>query len=964
MNKKRVNIIILFVYVITTIIGTISYRSGIINPLEQIGLEDIADFCNDDKGNTYLLNNSGYEMVRMNEKNQADLVISGSEEKDDSFMRALHVACDNDGNIYIHQRLASDQALSWIGKENIQVFDKNGDYIKTLDEVVYDTPVLSSPLVNLQCYGGEIYAISKMDNHIEVKDINNDKTVTYELDNAGKVVKSACIDGSILYISTLDGRILKIHENGLEVLWDIKNGQDDSIVLGEITANEKGDVFVCDISNGTILKYVDNQFEPYYEYDGLLYGVDCSYNELFSSSSSIIRNGEEYEALEPILSMKVRSVVCYITYVIAALCLVYIGYLLIVLLLNAKNQMVRLISSFVVVIAVITGCVSTIIAKEFRTTLKDNFVEQAMHTAKLVNQLMDGDAFSRLRSVSDFYSEDYIKIKNVVDTVILDEGIPNDMYLIMYTLEGKEDVVVRYALEEVQGCNYPYIWSDGVDEQTVYKTKKTFLLSDATDSEGDFLCVYSPITNSKGDVVGVIEVGTDSTIFNNVVYEKIQTIIISIVVFSIVTLLILLEVIEFLEAKKQLCIEKVKKGLSKVPLKLYRIIVFLVFFITNITTPFLSIYSLSLSNSYSEMLHIPAEILAAVPISAEVLFGAIFSMLGGSIILKIGKRKSGIIGAIMFTVGLAIRFLWPDLIILTIGNALQGAGWGIVLLIINSFIAAEEDEKLQENGFSDYNIGLQNGINSGIVLGGFLLTFSSYKGILVLVSIISAFVFLLVYRYIFDGPKEKEAVSEDKNVFQDYISFIFNPKILVYFLCIVVPVIAASYYLNFLYPILADRLGMSESFIGYSYLLNGLVIICFGNLIVNVMSKFFNKRILLMLSSLIYLVTFMLIGVLNNITALLISLVLIAISDSFGYVAQSTFYTDLKETEDFGYEKAMGVYSLFENLSQSAGSFIFGYILTVGVKVGMCAYGIVIGVCGVLFAIYMKSVERKKHNEN
>lgn len=151
---------------------------------------------------------------------------------------------------------------------------------------------------------------------------------------------------------------------------------------------------------------------------------------------------------------------------------------------------------------------------------------------------------------------------------------------------------------------------------------------------------------------------------------------------------------------------------------------------------------------------------------------------------------------------------------------------------------------------------------------------------------------------------------------------------------------------------------MSENNIGYSYLINGIVIICFGNLIENFMSRLFNRKVLLLIASLLYLVTFAIVGLLNSISALLISLILLGVSDSFGYVVQSTFYTELEETKKFGYEKAMGVYSLFENLSQSAGSFIFGYILTIGVKVGMIAYGIIIGACAVLFVMVVVLIDK------
>lgn len=74
-------------------------------------------------------------------------------------------------------------------------------------------------------------------------------------------------------------------------------------------------------------------------------------------------------------------------------------------------------------------------------------------------------------------------------------------------------------------------------------------------------------------------------------------------------------------------------------MEIFRFIVFLVFFFTNLTCAILPIYAMKISEKMSVQGLSPA-MLAAVPISAEVLSGAIFSALGGKVIHKLGAKRS------------------------------------------------------------------------------------------------------------------------------------------------------------------------------------------------------------------------------------------------------------------------------------------------------------------------------------
>lgn len=177
--------------------------------------------------------------------------------------------------------------------------------------------------------------------------------------------------------------------------------------------------------------------------------------------------------------------------------------------------------------------------------------------------------------------------------------------------------------------------------------------------------------------------------------------------------------------------------------------------------------------------------------------------------------------------------------------------------------------------------------------------------------------------------------------------------------CGLIPVVAGGYFLAYLYPILGDELGLSETNVGYSYLINGICIICFGNVLTQALTRRLQKKGALALSAALYALAFVLYAVYPNVSVLLLTLVLLGISDSFGLPAQSNYFTDLKEVHEYGYDKAMGVYSLFENMAQVFGSFIFGVIYMYGVEKGLLCAGAVILAAAVLFLFFAQGEKKE-----
>ena len=180
--------------------------------------------------------------------------------------------------------------------------------------------------------------------------------------------------------------------------------------------------------------------------------------------------------------------------------------------------------------------------------------------------------------------------------------------------------------------------------------------------------------------------------------------------------------------------------------------------------------------------------------------------------------------------------------------------------------------------------------------------------------------------------------------------FLLSPNILVFFLMLVVPVLICSYFLIYLYPIIGTRWGLSETNIGYSFLLNGLCVMTMSTVMTNLFTKWKKKRLGLTLSALLYALAFSLVALFHSVPALLAALIILGFSDSFGLPLQTSFYTDQKEVVRFGVDRSLGIYSLFENVSQALGPFVFSWALVVGVSQGLY---VIAGVIAILAGTFL-----------
>jgi len=931
----------------------------------------------DNLGNKIIIDSSGNRLLKVNSESGLEFLVNGKKKSDRGFYEARKAITDKDNNIYVLNILKEDGSYR-INREEIIKYSPAGKYLGVVFAVDHEEPLLVGKIIGLYNADGKLAYIMNEDDYFTVYNEDNTALMTCKSVGTRYMTVSYAIDPKTndIYYSTKKGFIYKYNSDGEDQVIFDANQQDYLSIPRELSLDSEGNLYFTDIGLRTVsmispegeLSHVIYE-EPVGEdiADKYIYYYCDATNGIITVSSDYIAyldNGEIIAetgwSLSSGLLMKVFSVWGAV--------LVFAAILLYWLIKGANFVLFKgpTIAKFAT--GIISGVIGItclfllIILPDFKELLLDSILERAQVISDIAIKQLPFEEFKSLDSTDDFMSDEYIAVRDSINGVFLDssESI-SDFYCVLYTIRDNV-ITCSYSLQEDSGAIYPYDWPyEGSDEQWIVENKEGLVYRGLSSSEGTFLFVLNPILDESDEVIGLIEVGVDLNSINKETNMLIYDLFLNIVVISVVIVLIAWEIIVFVQGRKdykKLRATMQDRNMIQIPSDLMRILVFGIFFITNMTTSFLPIYAMNIAQN-SSLTMILKEVLAAIPISAEVLFGAIFSVLGTRLIFIFGNKKTAILGSSLFTAGLFIRFLLPNIWILTLGNAIMGTGWGILLLIVNTVIASgTEDEK--NKGFAGYSAAALNGVNCGIVFGGFLINWLSYSLIFLFATVLSILVFIHVVSHLNKANYSLESIKGEKGEKQmSFWKFITSKGVLGYFMMIVVPVISCGYFLNYMFPILGYEYGLSETNIGYSYLINGLCVICLSNTLTKKLSKLINKANSLVLSSLIYAAAFVCVAYFENIYALLAVLILLGISDSFGLPMQTSYYTDLDAVKQYGYERAMGIYSLFENIAQTGGSYVFSCVLLAGVKTGLYIVVAIIVTLTLLFG-FLNLVRNRK----
>ncbi len=954
---------ILLLLLLVSLLGWFLYNNvnwiGI-NPFSKYAYDNVSSATKDSDGYTYVIADSGSEILKISGDGKLVMIISG---KKAGFAGATHISCGGDKKLYVHTVEYSTGVR--ISEERIICIDpENGNPVKSLKYIPRDINAMMQDFAGFVPTEDGMLFILKEFSGLCIYDQKNKLVKRFDFESAGQEVITASYDvasdticystySGCLYTRTGDGEAVKRYDS---------ESVNESIPQDICLYN--GVIYMADVGKKNIFCFPLKDFNQYTVEE------DCDIEEreiaavvsagtggvtVVSESSVFDVNDDAIVMQEkPVLSDKVALMasIVWIAIILSALIWLYLLVLLIRYLISHSTFGTKL------ALGIIVGVFA--VAALFLGTVFPGFTEQFENEIYSKEQLASKTALEaigplnllELGSPSDADTPEYAYVRETARDIFF-SGEINDFYCMIYMKVG-DHVRVVYTLEDFY-YGYP---SEYVPEDLEGFEVGVFRKGKSTSSQGTYLFVQLPFADAEGNVAGFVEVGTDTDDITRKNNLLLRGLVVNILAMIVIVVLFMVELVSFLHAKREddrLREEGIKPEI--VQPELYRFVVFLVFFFTNLTCAILPIYSLKMASNMS-LFGISSEILSAIPISAEVFAGAVFSAIGGKIIRKIGNKKAIALSSFLFTAGLALRIV-PNLFTLTLGALVLGSGWGIQLLMVNVMIATlPEAEK--DKGYSHYNVASLAGANSAIVLGGFLVQWIDYSVLFIINALGSVALYYVSRKYLADVVFDEEKSGAQKDKGKSVLKFIFKPRVIIFFVFMLTPLLIAGYFLYYMFPIIGSEWGISDTYIGYLLVVCGLFSVVFGGKTTEFFSKGKRKSLGLFCAALLYAVGFYVVAKEQNLQSLLAALGLIGIADSFGIPLLSNYYTDLKEVSEFGYDKAFGIYSLFENTAQSLGSFAFGSVLVVGVEKGLKIMLIVLLAMALVFFVSSLSIIKTK----
>ena len=597
----------------------------------------------------------------------------------------------------------------------------------------------------------------------------------------------------------------------------------------------------------------------------------------------------------------------------------------------------------------ITVGVSYVIFENCNSRFVKEAGEKLANVGYLIGEHVDKTYLEEISSPDDYGTAEYQKLDQRVEEVLQNSvNAPGQMYCVIYKV--KNDVVCEvYRDDMLHGVMYPMAgkYAGSIEERIAaeddYDVCYEFALS-----EGTYMYALVPVYNEKHQAIAFIEAGMDYAAFESET-KSLYTKVLMLTVMAVIIVMLLFT--ELMQTGRAICLkrESRREGGFCRP-ELIRPIAFLFFVIANMSTAFLPIYGMKL---WDESFPMQAEVAAALPLSAEMLFAAAAAFLCGYLIRRIGVKATCIAGAGAYIAGNLISAFAPNLWLLILANSVCGIGSGFLTIGLNTWAAAYEEEAMQNKGFIHINAAYLAGLNCGTVIGS--LIWENFGVAAVYFAAAGGAAVIILFSLWMIGKIRVVPEETDKGE-GGRLKELFTPSVVRFFLCITVPYLVCTAFLEYFFPIEAEKNGLSATHISMAFLLSGLISIYIGSSLAEPITEKLGVKKAMVLASFIYGAALFYLVLNPTIWSCYVVVVLFAIADSFGLSAQSVYFSSMREVKRVGQSKALGVNSTVESITSACGSLIFGAALLLGTRKGIFVIALVFVI---LMAVFMIG-EREK----
>jgi methyl-accepting chemotaxis protein len=189
-------------------------------------------------------------------------------------------------------------------------------------------------------------------------------------------------------------------------------------------------------------------------------------------------------------------------------------------------KILKMMLSILLSISVILVSVNLIMFEKFETKMKDSVTKCAIE----LNKSIDADKISKI--IKD-KSKDSVEYQDTLDSMILakSESIARNFYVLIKTQEKEAKFLLDVSVDSSEFLK-DYTMDSEMEE--AFKGKVTVSDESLTDDYGTYISACVPIKNSLGEVIAIIGVDVDTSMFESIRSDLTKILIITIILLSIV----------------------------------------------------------------------------------------------------------------------------------------------------------------------------------------------------------------------------------------------------------------------------------------------------------------------------------------------------------------------------------------------------------------------------------------------
>lgn len=910
---------------------------------------------------------------------EVERIIHGAAPTGDTFYSAENIEIAENGDIYVQETGWSPNGFS-LDYESILRYSSKGECLGVCYETDYSQLYTDKHRIfGMDVTGGSLYFVTADEEGFSLHRLalpggEEENLFHWEMNQAYTMIQDFVIDPGNSQVYAIDKRgrlyLAKPEEPGFLLLYDAAENPDaagEKSVLYRGALGADGTLYVTDIAAGRLLA-----FSPETGYQaqtvlkgGQMWSVSCSLEADGSERLSFVADGKVHTAktdglgqsdefsYEKSTTYLAREALYDVALVALALAVFALALRIAAVLLTLSYSNTRKISILVTAtVLAVSGIIVYGLMGQFHAIYRDELLTKLSMAAQIVENDIDASVLSDIERPENYMNESYQKLWSSMETV-LDKSYEysQDMYCNILRYDGETGYAVVY-LDNSIGTFYPLTDVETEQVRQVYETGMT-VGSDVQSETGSYIYVMLPILDGRGQVTGVVSVGTLSSVLEGKIDEMTGRIAVAMIMIVLVIMFLCGEALSFFELREKAG-QKANGEKKGIPMHIVRLSVFVTFLAFNMATSFLPVYILRFVRAD---MAIPSALAGSLPMTLNLMAIGLTSVICPGLMKRMGFRNLAAASGLFALCGdLMMAFCFQYGMVVA-GLILNGIGVGLITNSIHIFIASIADE--EQDGFSIFNAASLSGINCGMLFGSALAERMDQGNVYFVSAAVWAFVILIFFLI---GGRFTLKEREEEQGHGGMLRFIASPSILKFMLCVQVPYIIINSFTYYYVPIYGSEHDLSENMISLLIILCSLCSVYLSVTVTNYVTKRFQDKAMY-LSTVITFAGLLLFAFRMSLPSLVGALLLIGLANSFGSATRISRFIRMDAAVRYGEDNAMGAYDLVDNLGESTGSIIFASIISVGFSTGILTLIGCVGGLNILYALTEKGgrgAERKE----